>query len=525
MLENTMNIFQTYVDINRQQNATSNVQHVGNMQRQHVNTISNEYPNSRQNANYSVREIAETIPEFDPTNELSLSVEQFVERVDSAIQAYRWEEKCLLLAVYSKMKGAARLWLDSLQVLHSKWNDFSRELIKEFAASQDEAEIHFKMISAVRKSDEKVTDYCFRICALGKRHKLSEKAIVKYIREGLQNREIQVAIAAHKIDSVKQLREILSEYERNVSDKRILKTNDTKNKSATGAIPKNINSDNPKKEYTNKSGKEIKCYNCNEIGHISTNCPKPQKRHRCEKCHKVHAKNETECKQNVAIRNMFCYGDDIFKINVKINGNTLSAFVDTGSQCSLIKRSVCEQIISERIVCSMRISGICGGIRVANEKVVLNLIINNIEILVTLYVIDDELLLTDVLLGQDIFASGNITLSVVNGKMIIENKFYAQIKTVNNINKNVKDGKNEFESFEIDKQCIKCDLDDEDTKAKLNEVIIENKSVFSNTLQNLGKTDLVEMKINLINSKIVSQAPYRVPEPKKRQLEIWSKNF
>ncbi|KAI8116195.1 hypothetical protein CVS40_11685 [Lucilia cuprina] len=77
------------------------------------------------------------------------------------------------------------------------------ELKREFAASQDEAEIHFKMISAVRKSDEKVTYYSFRICTLGKRYKLSEKPIV---REELQNREIEVDIAAHKIDSVKQLR-------------------------------------------------------------------------------------------------------------------------------------------------------------------------------------------------------------------------------------------------------------------------------------------------------------------------------
>ncbi|KAI8116198.1 hypothetical protein CVS40_11684 [Lucilia cuprina] len=169
---------------------------------------------------------------------------------------------------------------------------------------------------------------------------------------------------------------------------------------------------------------------------------------------------------------MFCYCDDICKINVKINGNTLSAFVDTGSQCSLIKRSVCEQIISKRIVCSIRISGICGGIRVTNKKVVVNLIINKIEILVTLYLNDDEVLLTDVLLGQDIFPSGNITLSVESGIMIIENKIYAQIGTVNNINKNVKNGKKEYESFEIDRQCIKCDLDDEDTKAKLKDVII-----------------------------------------------------
>ncbi|KAI8116199.1 hypothetical protein CVS40_11686 [Lucilia cuprina] len=64
-----MNIFQTYVDTNSQQNATSNVQHVANTQRQYVN--------------YSGE-----IAEFDTTNELSLSVEQFVERVDREVFTY-----------------------------------------------------------------------------------------------------------------------------------------------------------------------------------------------------------------------------------------------------------------------------------------------------------------------------------------------------------------------------------------------------------------------------------------------------
>lgn len=232
MLASAISVMQTFSQVpGFQHNVPRNVQSATDVEQSLNNaTTSNVSSSSRPNNNCSVREIAETIPEFDPTNESSLSVEQFVERVESAIQAYQWEEKCLLLAVYSRIKGAARLWLDSLQNLHSNWKDFAIELKKEFASSQDEAEIHFKMISAVRKGDEKLTDYCFRIRALGKRYKLSEKAIVKYAREGLQNREIQFAIAAQKIESVRELREILNEYERNVSGKRVVKNVDTKNK-------------------------------------------------------------------------------------------------------------------------------------------------------------------------------------------------------------------------------------------------------------------------------------------------------
>ncbi|XP_017464615.1 PREDICTED: uncharacterized protein LOC108358012 [Rhagoletis zephyria] len=50
-------------------------------------------------ARCSVKEIAEKLPTFDPTNELSLCVEKFIERVEQARSAYQWEERSLMLTV------------------------------------------------------------------------------------------------------------------------------------------------------------------------------------------------------------------------------------------------------------------------------------------------------------------------------------------------------------------------------------------------------------------------------------------
>lgn len=74
----------------------------------------------------TVREISETIPEFDPTNPQSLTVEQFTDRVSSVVRAYQFDEKCLLLAVYSRLRGAARMWLDSLPRVHYVERIFER---------------------------------------------------------------------------------------------------------------------------------------------------------------------------------------------------------------------------------------------------------------------------------------------------------------------------------------------------------------------------------------------------------------
>ena len=76
-------------------------------------SVSNVTQYRRINQRYSVKEIAETIPEFDPTNDMSLTAEQLVKRVNTARASYGWDEKSMLLAVYGKLKGVARLWLDA----------------------------------------------------------------------------------------------------------------------------------------------------------------------------------------------------------------------------------------------------------------------------------------------------------------------------------------------------------------------------------------------------------------------------
>jgi len=68
----------------------------------------------------SVKEIANTLPEFDPSDDNAISVNQFIDRFNKVVDAYQWDEKFLLLAIYTKLKGTAKMWLDSLPILHTR---------------------------------------------------------------------------------------------------------------------------------------------------------------------------------------------------------------------------------------------------------------------------------------------------------------------------------------------------------------------------------------------------------------------
>ncbi|XP_067614932.1 uncharacterized protein [Eurosta solidaginis] len=342
---------------------------------------------------YSVKEIAETIPDFDPTNYLALTAEQFIERVNSAMNAYVWEEKCVLLAVYSRMKGVARLWLDGQQSLFATWRDFSNALIEEFGTKMDEADINYIMSSTTRKQGEKVIEYCFRMSATGKRYGLSESAIIKYTREGLKYRDLQSAIAVLKFNTMKEMRETLDEYLKNLPTTSRNTYDNTSKKTETKTAPN---------EKFEKSSEKLTCYNCSEKGHLSSNCSKPQNRPRCKDCQRVHPRNDpVNCGKNVNVR--ACETSKMFEKEIYINGERLIAFIDSGSDCHMVRESIAKKISCKIMPCIMRMKGICGGTKISKNKINVSMQVDTVNLQLDMYVVQDDFLSTDVLLGHEIF--------------------------------------------------------------------------------------------------------------------------
>ncbi|EDW38771.1 GL16233 [Drosophila persimilis] len=67
-------------------------------------------------------------------------------------------------------EGPAKMWFDSSPVLHTTWNNFAAAIQDEFESNPDDAEVHFNMANATRRSKETVKEYCFRMSALDVRY-------------------------------------------------------------------------------------------------------------------------------------------------------------------------------------------------------------------------------------------------------------------------------------------------------------------------------------------------------------------
>ncbi|XP_070853703.1 uncharacterized protein [Drosophila suzukii] len=459
--------------------------HAGNQQQHQIidldiNEVNNESIPVQATSNVrqaSVKEIANTLPEFDPNDDNAISVNQFIDRVNKVVDAYSWDEKFLLLAIYTKLKGPAKMWLDSSAILHITWKNFAEAIKDEFGANPDEAEVHFNMANATRRPKETVKEYCFRMSALGVRYKLSEAAIIRYVRAGVQHRELQNSDAAESY-FVNRGRSSTSKKEYSP------KASNFEQKPDSDVKPP-------------RSKESVICYNCGERGHFANSCPKEKKKSRCTKCNKFHEPNGS-CHATNVMRLLAANQDKLFTRKICVHSHDYSAFIDTGSQASLIRQSVAEQINAKRHKCSMKIRGICGGSCILTEAMTVDMEIDGKTITAKVYIADNDLLQKDFLLGQDVIISAHLQLNFESGDSKINRAVHQATTPVStNIAKLL-------ENFQNDKEC------------KQMRGLMENfADVFSTGLEGIGKTSVVKAYITVESSQVVAQAPYRVSEPKK----------
>ncbi|KAK9702530.1 Zinc knuckle [Popillia japonica] len=201
---------------------------------------------------------------FNPGKLNSSTATQWIRTVENLTQIFKWDDRTLLFNAIAKLSGAAKMWFEGGKEGIIDWNTFKERLILDFPTAVDDADIHFELSKCKKRVDESYEHYVYSMKAITSKGNLSEKAIIKYIVAGMNDKDLSKMLAMSGPCDVQDLLTKIKNYEstmQNVHTKPHAYT-----KSVTN-LPDNKKTENDKK-----------CYNCNEYGHISLKCPKPQRK-------------------------------------------------------------------------------------------------------------------------------------------------------------------------------------------------------------------------------------------------------
>lgn len=224
------------------------------------------------------RDLAERLlPDFDPSKITGFTTERWIQRVEGVAKAYGWSNAMLLAHVVPKLRGAAKQWVECNLEDISTWENFKARLIRSFPSQMDQADIHLALTKRKKGRDETYEEYVFAMKALACRGEIRDDSLIKYVINGLYNRDMVNVLAMQEFQDVDDFLNKIRKYEGMIGrNNQVLPERGTS--SREGSF---------KRSYvgSGKTSTEVKCFNCSELGHYASRCPRTQKSRRsCFSC-------------------------------------------------------------------------------------------------------------------------------------------------------------------------------------------------------------------------------------------------
>ncbi|GLV33478.1 hypothetical protein CBL_20215 [Carabus blaptoides fortunei] len=213
-------------------------------------------------------ELAERLlPEFDPARMSGLSATQWAQRIESVATAYAWDDTLKLMQAVNKLRGAAKLWMDGLVDEITSWEAFKRQLLRSFPSVCDQADVHLQLTKRKKEKGENYESYVYAMRAISRRGNIDNSSLIKYILNGLGDRELARSLALCEFLDIEELLRKIKRLE-SVDDRtRVAGTiRSTISPNAPGQVSQENQRPNERRQ------KAVRCYNCQGLGHIAQNC-------------------------------------------------------------------------------------------------------------------------------------------------------------------------------------------------------------------------------------------------------------
>lgn len=377
--------------------------------------------------------LSNVLPEFDPLSK-DQTIVTWLTKVEECADIYDWDEREIIHFALPKLTGVARQWYQSQSTVLYTWTEWKRKLIESFPYRQDYAELLSDMLAKRVRYSESLEQYYYTKMNLLNQCGIVGRKAVDCLLHGVDDRAIRVGAQAARF---REPEEVLKYF-------KTVKPGTSKEVGDKSGREKKLNQSNDKSRLgqNNKTITNIKCFNCNEVGHKSFKCVKPA--NKCDFCNKKghlsqHCRtkvannnqnnerrddtdnNNVKNEKQVALLDQDENSNDKYNFEIKINDKPIMCLVDLGSQCTLIRESEAKRLnlnlISERLPL---LRGIGGNpvqpLGKCDVDVTVQGINDNIEVLV----VDDNVIKQPVLLGHTFTEKPNIIITKTPDQIIFE---------------------------------------------------------------------------------------------------------
>lgn len=477
--------------------------------------------------NIGIRALSDLLSDFNGYD----NFETWEQQVNLLRASYKLNDSAVRVLISSKLKGKALSWFHSKpEHLTYDVSELLESMKSMFHHRPSKLLLRKEFESRQWKSGERFTEYYHDKIILGNQISIDDEEMVDYIIDGITDRQLRDQARILCFD---QASDLLAAFEKITLDYR--KPSDRERK---------VNSvNNSYKKHPAEGKKVVKCFNCQETGHISTKCPKPRRSygscfgcgstsHQLKECPRRVSRERPEEPSPSTSTNLVQpalsapYMVNIgYSVSDKNGSNckySLNAILDSGSPISLIKESFVP-IEVRSPVCQDKIEfrGINGSpleiIAIFYSKVDIEGIIVDIKF----YVVPNHTMAFMALLGRDFSTQSSIKITLADRVIISKNSDYLEdICLANNSDTAI----SEIMNIEIDDAYNNCERENLQINLNIgNQEVEKIKEMYSDYARvrdaKTCQTDF-EMKISLKNDQVISLRPRRLSYSDKEKLQL-----
>ncbi|KAG7310665.1 hypothetical protein JYU34_003468 [Plutella xylostella] len=343
-----------------------------------------------------------TVPEFDPSKK-EQTMSMWLHKVNECSSIYGWSEKQIVHYALPKLRGVAQRWYEGLSSVLFTWEEWQSKLLQAFPSDENYGQMLSDMLAKRARYTDSLEDYFYDKVALINRCGISGKRAVECILHGIDDRSVRLGAEAVQFDDPNKLLPYLrnAKAARPNGDRKLVK----------GPIPKNSDL------QTRPVSRAVRCLNCKKDGHTVSECRLPIKKcgkcsrvgHETEQCYAktVAAPDKTVMKISDCIETIEELPKRIKDVSKKfnkvalINGVTFDAFIDFGSECTMMKLSEFRKIYSEYDTTNLPLlKGFGNSVVQAIGKRQVQVLIDSVAADVELIVVPDNAMHVPLLVGQ-----------------------------------------------------------------------------------------------------------------------------